>query len=133
MQEWAGQTDAGVPPGEGDAAKVFEGRFREAVTDDLDMPHALVVMDEAVASPDLSPVTKRALLGTWDQVLALDLDRMTAEAWEPTDEMRDLVRRRDEARAAKDFAEADALRDELTAMGLEVMDTPEGTKIRPQS
>ena len=47
--------------------------------------------------------------------------------------MRDLVRRRDEARAAKDFAQADAIRDQLTAMGLEVMDTPEGTKIRPQS
>src|SRR4029077_14363716 len=101
-------TEADVPPGEGDTAKAFEGRFREAVTDDLDMPHALVVLDEAVASPDLGPVAKRALLGTWDQVLALDLDRMTVEAWEPTDEMRDLMRRRDEARSAKDFALADA-------------------------
>jgi len=50
MQEWAGQAGADAPPGEGDAAKAFEGRFREAVTDDLDMPHALVVMDEAIAS-----------------------------------------------------------------------------------
>jgi cysteinyl-tRNA synthetase len=133
MQEWAGQAGVEAPPGEGDAAKAFEGRFREAVTDDLDMPHALVVLDEAVASPALSPTAKRALLGTWDQVLALDFDRLTSEAWEPSEEMRDLVRRRDEARAAKDFAQADAIRDELTAMGLEVMDTPEGTKIRPQS
>ena len=46
--------------------------------------------------------------------------------------MRDLVAERDAARAAKDFATWDRLRDELAAMGLEVMDTPEGTKIRPR-
>ncbi len=39
---------------------------------------------------------------------------------------------RDAARAAKDFAEADRLRERLDAMGLEVMDTPEGTKVRPR-
>ena len=39
---------------------------------------------------------------------------------------------RDEARAAKDFAKADAIRDRLEAMGLEVMDTPEGTRVRPR-
>jgi cysteinyl-tRNA synthetase len=39
---------------------------------------------------------------------------------------------RDAARAAKDFATSDRLRDALVAMGLEVMDTAEGTKIRPR-
>jgi cysteinyl-tRNA synthetase len=131
MQEWAAD-GAGPVDGEADVAKALESRFREAVTDDLDMPRALVVLDETVASAALSPVAKRELLGAWDRVLALDLDRLTAEAWEPTDEMRDLVRRRDEARTAKDFAAADALRDQLTAMGLEVMDSPDGTKIRPR-
>ena len=38
---------------------------------------------------------------------------------------------RDAARAAKDFATSDRIRDELDAMGLEVMDTPEGTRVRP--
>jgi cysteinyl-tRNA synthetase len=47
--------------------------------------------------------------------------------------MLELVRLRDEARRSQDFAQADRLRDELTAMGLEVMDTPEGTKIRPRA
>src|SRR5206468_767601 len=132
MQGWA-TADGAAPSGEDQAKKALEGRFREAVADDLDMPRALVVLDEVVASPELSPAAKRDLLTTWDDVLALDLDRLTAQAWEPTAEMRDLVRRRDEARAAKDFAVADALRDQLTAMGLEVMDSPEGTKIRPRS
>ena len=33
---------------------------------------------------------------------------------------------------AKDFVKADGLRDRLDAMGLEVMDTPAGTKVRPR-
>ena len=46
--------------------------------------------------------------------------------------MRALVTERDAARAAKDFATSDRIRDALAAMGLEVMDTAEGTKIRPR-
>jgi len=43
-----------------------------------------------------------------------------------------LVAERDRARAEKDFARSDEIRDRLQAMGLEVMDTPEGTKVRPR-
>lgn len=42
----------------------------------------------------------------------------------------DLVRQRTEARLAKDFALADHLRDRLVAQGYEVLDGPEGTRIR---
>ena len=52
------------------------------------------------------------------------------EEWQPSEAMKDLVRRRDDARAAGDFAAADAIRDQLQEMGLEVMDTPEGTTVR---
>jgi cysteinyl-tRNA synthetase len=41
-----------------------------------------------------------------------------------------LMRQRDEARAAKDFAAADRIRDELVARGWVVEDTPGGTKVR---
>ncbi len=43
-----------------------------------------------------------------------------------------LVGERDAARAAKDFAAADQVRDRLQELGLEVMDSPEGTKVRPR-
>ncbi|TMK83382.1 MAG: hypothetical protein E6G57_15965 [Actinobacteria bacterium] len=42
----------------------------------------------------------------------------------------DLVRQRDEARASKDFAVADRVRDELVAAGWVVEDTPAGTQVR---
>ena len=45
-------------------------------------------------------------------------------------EVAELARRRDEARAAKDWATADALRDELQAQGWRVEDGPGGTEVR---
>jgi cysteinyl-tRNA synthetase len=53
-----------------------------------------------------------------------------AEVAEVDDASAALVAARDAARAAKDFAQADALRDELTALGWTVEDTPAGTAIR---
>jgi cysteinyl-tRNA synthetase len=113
------------------AALDLDRRFREAVADDLDMPRALVVLNESVSSP-VSDGEKVALLFSWDAVLGLDLERDARDAWAPNDEMRRLVAERDAARASKDFARADEIRSSLQAMGLEVMDSPEGTKIRPQ-
>ena len=43
------------------------------------------------------------------------------------------MRERDAARDAKDYATSDRLRDGWPAMGLEVMDTPEGTRVRPRT
>jgi cysteinyl-tRNA synthetase len=54
-----------------------------------------------------------------------------AEEGEVPDEIRELARQRDEARAAKDWARADALRDQIVAAGYVVEDTPAGTEVRP--
>jgi cysteinyl-tRNA synthetase len=112
-----------------DAAKDLDARFRGAVADDLDMPRALVVVNE-VASSDLPGGEKYALLSSWDAVLGLDLEREALQKWQPSEEIRSLVSERDEARAAKDYARSDEIRDRLQAMGLEVMDTAAGTKVR---
>ncbi|MEW6060260.1 MAG: cysteine--tRNA ligase [Actinomycetota bacterium] len=115
----------------GEEAKAYDERFREAVGDDLNMPRAVVVLNELVSS-GIPDGDKCALLSSWDQVLGLDLERDVREGWTPTDEVEEVVAERDAARSAKDFATADELRNRLQAMGLEVMDTPEGTKVRPR-
>jgi cysteinyl-tRNA synthetase len=125
MAEWAPGAD--TLSGE---ARALDARFREAVADDLDMPRALVVLGEVVGS-SLAPGERYALLSSWDAVLALDLERDARERWEPTADVRALVAERDAARAAKDYARSDELRQRLQALGLEVMDTPEGTRVRP--
>jgi cysteinyl-tRNA synthetase len=120
------------PPGDPSPhAEALDRRFHDAVADDLDMPRALVVLNETVSS-SIPGGEKVALLSSWDGVLGLDLLRDAREGWEPTPEMLELVAQRDKARAARDFARADELRSMLQAMALEVMDSPEGTRIRPR-
>ena len=114
-----------------EGAQGFDRRFRDAVADDLDLPQALVVLNELVSSPAVSGGEKYALLSLWDAVLGLDLMRLAREAWEPSEEINDLVRQRDEARSRKDYAASDAIRRRLIDMGLEVMDTAKGTRVRP--
>ena len=127
LAEW------GDPAGDlGETAQDFDARFREAVANDLDMPTAVRVVNDLDRSPGVPPGEKRALLASWDEVLGLDLERDAHEAWEPSEQIRSLVAERDAAREAKDYARSDELRDELQAMGLEVMDTAEGTRVRPR-
>ena len=126
---------AGWAPGAtalGEAASGSDERFRTAIATDLDMPAAVVAVNEMVRSPDVPDAEKYALLASWDQVLGLDLEREATTSWEPNGEMRALMDERDNARAAKDFEASDQIRDRLTALGLEVMDTAEGTKVRPR-
>ncbi len=127
MADWAPEAET-----LGDEGKTFDVRFREAVMNDLHMPGAVAVVNELDRSPDVSPGEKYELLRSWDQVLALDLEREATGGWQPTDEMVRKMAERDAARAAKDYTTSDRIRDELSAMGVEVMDTSEGTKVRPR-
>jgi cysteinyl-tRNA synthetase len=127
MAEWApGAEDLG------DEATALDRRFRDALADDLSMPSAVVVVNELVTSTTVPEHEKYRLLADWDAVLGLDLERDATADWAPTEEMRALIKEYDDARAAKDYATSDRIRDRLTAMGLEVMDTPEGTRVRPR-
>jgi cysteinyl-tRNA synthetase len=127
MAAWAPAADT-----LGDAAKGFDARFREAVMNDLHMPGAVAVLNELDHSADVPPAEKYALLRSWDGVLGLDLEREATAGWEPTEQMRRKMSDRDAAREAKDYVTSDRIRDELSSMGLEVMDTPEGTRVRPR-
>jgi cysteinyl-tRNA synthetase len=65
-------------------------------------------------------------------VLGLSLDAPVASQAPLPEGAAELLERRAAARAAKDFAASDALRDELAALGVDVRDTPDGqeTKVR---
>jgi cysteinyl-tRNA synthetase len=129
MAAWAGAERGAVVSS--DAARDLDRRFRDAVSSDLDMPAAVVVLNEAV-SARIPDADRFLLLSSWDAVLGLDLAREAREGVSVPDDVVELVRQRDEARAARDFAASDLLRDRLSSMGFEVMDTPDGTKVRPK-
>jgi cysteinyl-tRNA synthetase len=125
MATWAPAADA-----LGAAAAAFDGRFREALANDLHMPGVVTIVNELDHANEVPPTEKYRLLAAWDAVLGLDLEREATSGWRPTEAMERLMTDRDAARAAKDYATSDRIRDELAAMDLEVMDTPEGTRVR---
>lgn len=116
-------------PSKGDASS-YRTALDEAICDDLNTPKALPVLEALLADKKLSPTVRLAALGDFDAVLGLDLARLTREALRiaPADtriapaQIDTLLGERREARAAKDFTRSDAIRDELAAVGVEVMD-----------
>ena len=110
-------------------ALVFVGRFDDAISSDLMTPQALPVLDAVLVS-SLPADEKLRLVASFDLALGLgllDLDRralsVRPEAAELTDaDVERLLEERKQARAARDFAAADAARDTLKAAGVDMMD-----------
>jgi len=126
-------------PGAGGAGPYAE-RLDAAMADDLNTPRALPVLDELLADKRVSPADRLATLAAFDAVLGLDLLALTREALRvrPADAAIDAAAvaarlgERRAARAARDFGRSDAIRDELAAAGVEVMDgDPLGWDWRP--
>ncbi len=114
--------------GEAEVDGSWDTRFRAAISDDLDLPRAMALVSELTRS-SLPVRAKAAVLRTWDAVLGLDLGRPSMEP-PLSEEAAKLLEARERARAAKDFATSDELRDELAALGISVIDTPDGQRIK---
>jgi cysteinyl-tRNA synthetase len=105
-------------------------KFDEAMADDLGTPIALTALEDALAVKKVDAGIKRAVVEDMDAVLGLNLFGLTRadlrirpkSATITEAEIEAALARRKEARAAKDFAASDAIRDELVAAGVEVMD-----------
>jgi cysteinyl-tRNA synthetase len=104
--------------------------FDEAISNDLSTPEALTNFDLVLAAKKQSPTVRLQAIAAMDAVLGLDLLTLTradlrlrpksAEITEA--EIEATLAERKAARAAKDFARSDALRDDLAAKGIDVMD-----------
>jgi cysteinyl-tRNA synthetase len=106
----------------------YSGRFQAALADDLNAPAAMAVVWDALRS-DLSAGAKAAFLAEAESVLALDLFAQEAEL---PSFVKELLDKRAEARAKKDFQLSDRLRQELDAKGWHVEDVKGGQKARPK-
>lgn len=113
-------------------AAEFQKAFAEALAADINTSMAITVLYD-VLKAELNGATKRYLIDDFDRVLSLDLLK-AADAEEETTVDADLeayilerIEARKAAKKAKDFAQADAIREELLSKGIVIRDTREGT------
>jgi cysteinyl-tRNA synthetase len=104
-------------------------RFRMLMDDDMQTPQVVAMVFDLVRRANAED-DEAAAAAVFEITGAVGLDLRGGTDDDVDGETADLVRRRDEARATRDFASADALRDELVARGWVVEDTPAGTKVR---
>ncbi|MFN3627849.1 MAG: cysteine--tRNA ligase, partial [Parvibaculum sp.] len=119
--------------------------FVDALLDDLNTPKALAVLFDlakqanTATDPGTRAQLKAALIGAGRMIGILEMD---PEAWFAGggaashidgEEIERLIAARNAARKAKDFAEADRIRDALAAQGIQIEDGPQGTSWRVAS
>ena len=119
----------------------YRERFKAALGADLNTSNALTEVYN-VFKAKTNDATKAAIIFDFDTVLSLGLENAAAKLKEkqsaeeksdaPKDEftlkVEEMIQRRLEAKKARDFATADAIRNELSGMGVDIVDTPQGTK-----
>jgi cysteinyl-tRNA synthetase len=118
----------GAPAAELDA---HAERFFDALADDFNTPIAQSVLFEWVADAnrriDAGEAVAAGRLG--ELLTALGLERLLEQEDEAPAELQRLAAEREEARASRDFARADEIRDRLAGEGWEIRDTPEGARL----
>ena len=115
----------------------FNLQFKQALENDLNTSFALTTLYD-VLKTDTNDGTKLALVLSFDKVLGLNLDSAfeTTEPKQPEIDsqlkqtIENMIEERKQAKAAKDYATADAIRSKLAEMGVELIDTKEGTTFK---
>ncbi|MDH5307634.1 MAG: cysteine--tRNA ligase, partial [Myxococcales bacterium] len=132
--EMAERPEGAVQPETRASVEKARGDFRAALEDDLNTSAALAVLHTFMTAINrLDPARADAaqavaFMREADRVLAVLDDAPAAGADDA--EIDALVAERDAARGARDFARADAIRDALSERGIELLDTPQGTRWR---
>lgn len=114
--------------GEVDAQKADEldKKFREALDNDLNTSLGLTAVYD-VLKADTNDTTKKYVIEKFDEVLGLDLTKAETENGGDLDtEIEQLIAERQQARADRDWATADKIRDDLLARNIKLIDTPQG-------
>lgn len=115
----------------------FMTKFETAMDDDFNTADAITAVYELVKFINVkvkegfskkSAIAAQNLLNELCGVLGILNDNTESEEDSDKDKIEALIAKRTEAKKAKDFAAADAIRDELTAMGITIKDTRQGVQ-----
>ena len=123
---------ASSAPTNPDTIAKYKQDFHAAIEDDINIPLALGLLFTAIKEPKSKDIYELALY--FDKALGLSLDKLPSPKEETIDvpeEVMALVEKRKQAKKDRDFALADQIRAEITALGYNVLDTREGVKVTP--
>ena len=121
---------------ETEKAEQYKAKFREGMGNDLNTSLGLTCLYD-VLKADINDATKLHLIEDFDSVLSIGLisaaEKIRASKDESVNsdfasEIEELIAKRQKARAEKDWATADKIRDELAARKIVIKDTPQGVK-----
>ena len=121
---------------ETEKAEQYKAKFREGMGNDLNTSLGLTCLYD-VLKADINDATKLHLIEDFDSVLSIGLisaaEKIRASKDESVNsdfasEIEELIAKRQKARAEKDWATADRIRDELAARKIVIKDTPQGVK-----
>lgn len=123
----------------GNAIDAARDGFVTALDDDLNTPRAMApvfglvgAVERALGAAALTATSAKALVAFLDEVNSvlgiIDPEIQAAEDVDPSlpEPLASMLERRQTARSARDWAQADRLRDELAAAGVHITDTPDG-------
>jgi cysteinyl-tRNA synthetase len=106
---------------DGTASESYQVLFHEMISDDFNTAGGLATVWELLKNKDVSDANKKATILDFDRVLGLKLDEKMSEQEIPA-EIQALIDERNTARAEKNWAKSDELRDKIKSLGFEIQD-----------
>ena len=133
LQERLGRLLAEAGPAEADQEPGPEREYVQAflgeLCEDLNSPRGLAALQNLLRDAGLPPAARVRGALAMNRVLGLSLEAVEAPREEPLDpEAQALIEERARARHNREWARADALREELAHRGIQVEDTPDGVR-----
>lgn len=138
VQRWRIFIQAGEQGKQGETNTLIRDQVSEFMHDDLNIAGAIGVINKWVKETTNPTQADAQLFKVFDEFMCVcqlkELEQSESESGialyqpgvTPSDEIEQLLIARRDAKKSKDFAAADSIRDQLTAMGLSIMDKPEG-------
>ncbi len=108
----------------------YREQFSDEIYDDLNMPNALAVLWTMLDDKDLTVSQKLDIVSEFDQILGLELGKITFAEEEIPAKVLELDVLRQKARQDKNWSEADRLRKEIKVLGYDVLDSKDGVKFK---
>ena len=101
----------------------YRNRFTDAINNDLNTPQALAVLWEVMKS-NIPSTDKFDLALSFDEVLGLDLAKISKSKTQIPKEVKELLEKREKLRKAGKFGESDRVREKIESLGHKVQDPP---------